>query len=102
MLTRGRRSTQWGLIPLILDDHFCMDGTKMKCVFPIEIFKDGDVMMLMEKMGLIYYSKKTRKTQQVGIFKDAVAKEDCFTFATIFTASLLPTKSFGVENVVSF
>ncbi|XP_047959925.1 F-box protein CPR1-like [Salvia hispanica] len=84
------------------DDYFCMDWTKMKCVFPIEIFKDGDVLILMEKMRLIYYSKKTRKTQQVGLFKNAVAKKDYFTFATIFTPSLLSLKSFEVENVVTF
>ncbi|KAL1533742.1 F-box protein CPR1-like [Salvia divinorum] len=69
--------------------------------YPIKVFKDGDILMLLGQMWLIYYSNKTRTTRQVSMFKDAAA-EDYHTSAMIFTPSLFSLKSFGVGNVISF
>ncbi|XP_047953534.1 putative F-box protein At1g47730 [Salvia hispanica] len=49
-------------------DRFCM------LVDPIKLFKDGDILMLMNKTRLIYYSNKTRTFEHVGMFKDLEAK----------------------------
>ena len=70
-------------------------------VFPIKVFKGGDVYMLLNRNDLIYYSNKTRTTQRVGMFNDADAGY-FLNFAAIFTPSLFSLKSFGLENVISF
>ncbi|XP_047959886.1 uncharacterized protein LOC125205113 [Salvia hispanica] len=70
------------------------------CVKPIKLFKDGDVLMLLYEKWLIYYSNKTRTIQQVGMFKDATAKDK--VSAMIFTPSLFSLKNFVFENVISF
>ncbi|KAL1533740.1 F-box protein CPR1-like [Salvia divinorum] len=73
---------------------------ELMVVYPIKLFKDGDVLMLLDE-GLIYHSNKTRTTREVGIFKDPVAM-DYITFVKIFTPRLFSLKSFGIENVISF
>ncbi|XP_042035036.1 F-box protein At1g67130-like [Salvia splendens] len=79
--------------------RFGFGKTKILYVFPIKIFKDGDILMLLNSNQLICYSNKTRTTQKVDMFKDASKK--C-TFAMIFTPSLLSFESFGIKNVLSF
>ncbi|XP_042033562.1 F-box protein At3g07870-like [Salvia splendens] len=70
-------------------------------LYPIKVFKDGGILMGRYNV-LIYYSNKTRTTQQVGIFNDADAWEYYFTFPNIFTPVLFSLQSFALENVISF
>ncbi|XP_042032323.1 putative F-box protein At1g32420 [Salvia splendens] len=70
-------------------------------VLPIKVFKDGDVLMLIDEEQLIYYSNKTRTTQKVGVFNDT-DEEYYFTSTMIFTPSFFSLKSFNFENVMSF
>ncbi|XP_042035054.1 uncharacterized protein LOC121781371 [Salvia splendens] len=71
-----------------------------KCVEPIRLFKDGDILMLLVVNQFSYYSNKTKTVQQVAMFKDAVGKD--YVSALIFTPSLFSLKNFGFENVISF
>ena len=67
----------------------------------IKMFKDGDVLMILDGEDLIYYSNKTRSTQHIGMFNDA--NEGYYVnVATIFTPSLFKLESFGLESVISF
>ncbi|XP_047953248.1 F-box protein At5g18160-like [Salvia hispanica] len=68
-------------------------------VFPIKLFKDGDILMLLNDKRLIYYSNKTRTFQQVGMFRDRSVLQ---LNALIFTPRLFSLKNFGFENVISF
>ncbi|XP_047948941.1 uncharacterized protein LOC125194754 [Salvia hispanica] len=81
-------------------DRASVFGWNYMCVKPIKLFKDGDVLMLLAKKRLIYYSNKTRTIQQVGMFEDAAAKD--YVSALIFTPSLFSFKNFGFKNVISF
>ncbi|KAL1533719.1 soyasapogenol B glucuronide galactosyltransferase [Salvia divinorum] len=69
-------------------------------VEPIKLFKDGDILMLLDENSLIYYSNKTRTFQEVGMFKDLDVKD--YIDALIFNPSLFSLKKFGFENVISF
>ncbi|XP_042002589.1 F-box protein At3g07870-like [Salvia splendens] len=70
-----------------------------KHVFAINLYKDGDVLMLLDYSILAYYSNNTRTLQRVNMLNDADAKRG---YALIFNPSLLSLKSFGFENVISF
>ena len=65
----------------------------------LKLFKNGDVLMLLDSFILVYYSNKTRNLQEVNVLKDADAKKG---YALIFNPSFLPLKSLGFENVISF
>ena len=69
-------------------------------VYPLKLFKDGDVLMLLDER-LIYHYNKTRTTRDIRIFMDLVAM-DHHTYVKIFTPSLFSLKSLGIENVISF
>ncbi|XP_042033559.1 F-box protein CPR1-like [Salvia splendens] len=103
---------------------------RMESVYPIKVFNDGDVLMLMvandinfyyRKRHLIYYSSKTDTIQQLGMINEQLGTigsygmvaeqhltiedvyvENHLTRAMIFTPALLSLKSFGIENVISF
>ena len=103
---------------------------KMESVYPIKVFNDGDVLMLMvasdinfynRKRRLIYYSSKTGTIQQLGMINEplgTIGSKGMFAEqhrtieyvyvgnhlnrAMIFTRILLSLKSFGIENVISF
>ncbi|XP_047961889.1 F-box protein At1g47340-like [Salvia hispanica] len=55
-----------------IDWDFATDWKYMG-VTPIKLFKDGDILMLLDEKRLIYYSSKTRTIQQVGMLNDANA-----------------------------
>ena len=57
-----------------------IDRNKFSFVHPIKAFKNGDILMLLDKKALIYYSNKTRTIQPVNMGKDAVG-EHYFTYA---------------------
>ncbi|XP_047953518.1 F-box protein At3g07870-like [Salvia hispanica] len=82
-----------------LDWDFASDWKYMG-VKPIRLFKDGDVLMLLDQKKLIYYSNKTKTIQQVGMLNDATAQN--YVSAMIFTPSLFSFKNFVFENVISF
>ena len=57
-----------------LSIDFDVDWWVNMSIYPIKVFRDGGILMLMNGHQLIYYSNKTRTTQQVGMFCDASAK----------------------------
>ena len=65
----------------------------------IKLFRDGDVLMLLDRSILVYYSNKTRTPQQFDMYQNGDAKD--YNPALIFYPSLLPLKNFGFENVIS-
>ena len=69
-------------------------------VAAINLYKDGDLLMLLDYSILVYYSNNTRTLQRVNMLNDADAKRP--GYALIFNPSLLSLKSFGFENVISF
>ncbi|XP_042032218.1 F-box/LRR-repeat/kelch-repeat protein At1g09650-like [Salvia splendens] len=79
-----------------LDLSFCR---RYVFVEAIKLFRDGDVLMLVDRSILVYYSNKTRTLQQFDKYQDADAK--VYNTAVIFYPSLLSLKNFGFENVIS-
>ncbi|XP_042035031.1 F-box protein CPR1-like [Salvia splendens] len=75
-------------------------GQVVNFVHPIKVFKDGDILMLLNGYRFIFYSNKTKTIQRVGMFNDANA--GYFFSEMIFTPSLFSLKSFESENVFSF
>ena len=74
------------------------------CVELIKLFKDGDILMLLDDNQFGYYSNKTRTVQQVGVqqvgmYKDAAGKD--YASALIFIPSLFSLKNFRFENLIS-
>ena len=61
-----------------------------------KVFKNGDVLIFLEDACLIYYSNKTKTTQQFGIPRNNL------TYAMIYTPSHFSLKNFGGETVISF
>ena len=70
------------------------------CIYPIKVFKDGDILMWLSIDQFIFYSNKTKTIQRVGMFNDPNARY--FFNAMIFTPNLFSLKSFEFENVISF
>ncbi|XP_042033556.1 F-box protein CPR1-like [Salvia splendens] len=95
----------WTMLYKISNNGFDFDrasgfGWNYMCVKPIKLFKDGDVLMMLDEKRLIYYSNKTRIVQQVDMFKDAAAKD--YVSTLVFTPSLFSLKNFRFKNVFSF
>ncbi|XP_047961757.1 F-box protein At3g07870-like [Salvia hispanica] len=74
-------------------------GRNYISVEALKLFKDGDVLMLLDHSIAVYYSNNTRTLQQVNMLKEADPMKG---YALIFNPSLLSLKSFGFENVISF
>ncbi|XP_047961892.1 F-box protein At3g07870-like [Salvia hispanica] len=74
-------------------------NTRYMHVAAIKLFKDGDVLMMLDHSILVYYSNKTRTLRRVNMLKDADAKKG---YAQIFNPSLLSLKSLGLKNVILF
>ncbi|XP_057788347.1 putative F-box protein At3g10240 [Salvia miltiorrhiza] len=68
-------------------------------IYPIKVFKDGDILMLLEEEFLLYYSNNTKNTQQVHALEAATG--DTYISAIIFTPTLSSLKTLGMENVIS-
>lgn len=65
-------------------------------MYPIKVFKDGDILMVWGHMMLFYYSKNAKVYEH--LFYNPPTYVDTF----IHTPSFLSLKSFGMENVRSF
>ncbi|XP_047961866.1 F-box protein CPR1-like [Salvia hispanica] len=68
-------------------------------VEPFKVFKDGDILMLLDKGRFIYYSNKTGTFEFVDMFKDLEATD--FVTPLILNPSLNSLKNFGFKNVIS-
>ncbi|KAK4413274.1 F-box protein [Sesamum alatum] len=74
-------------------------GESYEVVYPIKIFKDGDILMAWADFYLFYHSLKNRTTAQVDIprLQTTYRME-----AMLHTPTFLSLKSFAMENVCSF
>ncbi|XP_042033563.1 F-box protein CPR1-like [Salvia splendens] len=86
---------EYKLGPIICD----FDWNSM-LVEPFKLFKDGDILMLLDKGRLIYYSNKKGTFEFVDMFKDLDATD--LVSPLIFNPSLFSLKNFGFKNVISF
>ncbi|KAL7156004.1 hypothetical protein ABFS83_03G113600 [Erythranthe nasuta] len=75
------------------------DGESYEVVYPIKVFKDGDILMSWQDFHLFYYSNKTRT---VGII-DMLEFGNSGIDSMLYTSSFLSLEScFPMENVRSF
>ncbi|KAL1533734.1 F-box protein-like protein [Salvia divinorum] len=88
-------------ISIDIDCGFDFSPWDLMNVYPIKVFENGDVLILLKGKCLIYYSNKTRTIRQAGMLTDGTSKNDGAS-AMIYTPSLYSLKNFGVENVISF
>ncbi|XP_047977667.1 F-box protein At3g07870-like [Salvia hispanica] len=72
-------------------DEIYVEGWEL--VYPIKVFEDGDILMLVKDTQLLYYSAKNETVGQVGIVGAASG-------SILFTPTFLSLKSLGVESVV--
>ncbi|KAL8510280.1 hypothetical protein ACS0TY_017184 [Phlomoides rotata] len=72
-------------------------GKCYEVVYPIKVFKDGDILMAWEDSFLFYYSNKTKTSRKIHMFEP-----ETYMDAVVHTPSFLSLKSFRVKNVRSF
>ncbi|XP_073285965.1 F-box protein At3g07870-like [Primulina huaijiensis] len=77
-----------------------MFRTTCETMYPIKVFKDGDILILWEDFELFFYSNKSKSTQKVDAFE--MVHYSGWTEATLHTSSFVSLKSFCVENVGIF
>ncbi|KAL7156019.1 hypothetical protein ABFS83_03G114800 [Erythranthe nasuta] len=70
-------------------------------VYPIKVFKDGDILMVLSDLYIFYYSNKTKTTTPVymlGVYEDIGGLK-----ALLHSSSFLSLESsFPMENVRLF
>ncbi|XP_047942168.1 F-box protein CPR1-like [Salvia hispanica] len=69
-------------------------------VQPIEVFGNGDILMLCDAKIFMYYTNKTQTAREIGAFFGA--KKNCITSTMLLTPTLVSLKSLGMKNVISF
>ncbi|KAL2231922.1 F-box protein At3g07870-like [Sesamum indicum] len=74
-------------------------GESYEVVYPIKIFRDGDILMAWEDFHLFHHSIKNRTTASVDIA--ALQTAGCIG-AMLHNPTFLSLKSFATENVCSF
>ncbi|KAK4391176.1 F-box protein [Sesamum angolense] len=74
-------------------------GECYEVVYPIKIFKDGDILMAWEDFHLFYHSLKNKTTASVDMPRQQTTYG---TEALLHTPTFLSLKSFARENVYSF
>lgn len=72
-------------------------GKSYEVVYPVKVFKDGDILMAWEDSFLFYYSNKTKTTRKVDLFEPKT-----FIDAVVHIPSFLSLNSFGIKDVISF
>ncbi|KAL0438000.1 UNVERIFIED_CONTAM: putative F-box protein [Sesamum latifolium] len=83
----------------VISKHPDYAGESYEVVYPIKIFKDGDILMAWQDFYLFYHSLKNRTTANVNLRKLHTTYR---TEAMLHTPTFLSLKSFGMENVSSF
>ncbi|XP_047953325.1 F-box protein At3g07870-like [Salvia hispanica] len=66
---------------------------------PIEVFKNGDMLLSWRQGRPIYYSSTTKAIQEVDLHD---SEDDMRYQISLYTPSLLSLKTFATENVISF
>lgn len=70
-------------------------------VYPIKVFKDGDILMECEDFALFYYSNKTKNTQKIDMFEAQGGRHSRID-AILHIPSFVSLKRFEMEDVMSF
>lgn len=75
-------------------------GECYEVVYPLKVFKDGDILMWWKnELHLFYYSSQTKFIAHVDSFSP---KRFCYMLARLYVPSFVSLKSFLIENVRSF
>ncbi|XP_073134916.1 F-box protein At3g07870-like [Henckelia pumila] len=74
-------------------------GECYELVFPIKVFKNGDILMIWGDFHLFYYSNKTKTTSRIGLFE--LEFIGCIE-AMLHVPSFVSLTCFAGENVHSF
>lgn len=77
-----------------------MFQTTSEIMYPIKVFKDGDILILWEDFELFFYCNKSKSTRKVDAFE--MVHYTGWTEAMLHTSSLVSLKSFGGENVRTY
>ncbi|KAH6759373.1 hypothetical protein C2S51_019608 [Perilla frutescens var. frutescens] len=68
-------------------------------LFPVKVFKDGDILIAEERCGELFFSNKAKTIKKCGLLEF----HSCYgTSTVVYTPSFLPVKMFAMENVRSF
>ncbi|KAK4490083.1 hypothetical protein RD792_000738 [Penstemon davidsonii] len=68
-------------------------GESWEIVYPMKIFKNGDILMTMDNSYPFYYSKQSKTLQMIG---------NSYFEARLHVSSFLSLKTFAEENVISY
>ncbi|KAG8378376.1 hypothetical protein BUALT_Bualt08G0131100 [Buddleja alternifolia] len=74
-------------------------GEYYEVVYPLKVFRDGDILMWWEDFHLFYYCNRTKTTKKLDMFKER--SWGCIE-AMLHTSIFVSLKSFVNENVNSF
>ena len=74
----------------------------LKRLRPINVYRNGDMLLLLDEKLFQYYSKKRRTFRETGLF--GKMDSDCYDINSILlTPSFLSLKrNLGMKNVISF
>ncbi|KAL7157656.1 hypothetical protein ABFS83_02G092000 [Erythranthe nasuta] len=84
-------------------EYVCYCEGCTEIVYPIRVFKDGDILMAWFGIHMFYYSDKTKTTARIDMF--GMEDEDNFDFdmkAMLHTSSFLSLTCFPKESVITF
>ena len=85
-----------------LIQHPCYGFGLHKRLQPINVYENGDRLMLWNEKNFLYYSNKKKSLTEIGLF----GKKDYDSFcinSIILTPSFLSLKRhYGLKNVISF
>ncbi|XP_073288291.1 F-box protein At3g07870-like [Primulina huaijiensis] len=77
-----------------------MFQTTSEIMYPIKVFKDGDILILWENFELFFYCNKSKSTRKVDAFE--MVHYTGWTEAMLHTSSFVSLRSFCGENVGTF
>ncbi|XP_073143919.1 F-box protein At3g07870-like [Henckelia pumila] len=77
-----------------------MFQTTSEIMYPIKVFKDGDILILWENFKLFFYCNKSKSTRKVDAFE--MHHYSGWTEAMLHTSSFVSLKSICGENVGTF
>ncbi|XP_047938437.1 uncharacterized protein LOC125186146 [Salvia hispanica] len=69
---------------------------------PINIYRNGDMLLLFDEKLFLYYSQKRRSIREIGVF--GKMGTDCYYINSIllYPSFLSLKRNFGMKNVISF
>lgn len=79
---------------IVIDKYDTFAFISYQAVFPLKIFRNGDVLVLVEHSGMYFYSTRNRTASEVATFQG-----DNWCQAVLHVSSFLPLTGFVSEDV---